>query len=187
MGIYEIIGIVAGAVGAVLVLALVLFILSGRKRAKKLQENVKKYQKESEMLDNAPKSEIQLSSDNASENVANVEDFSSPSKNVNPIVEEYSDDEGVLPLNLDFDDQLKESNFNEVPNFFDQRRRRGPIRPEMSMPKIEQEDEDDFDKFMNEHSISRKVLDKRMIANLKDMPPEIKAIILSNVFNKFDD
>ena len=40
---------------------------------------------------------------------------------------------------------------------------------------------------MNEHSYTRKILDNDIIDKLKNLPPEVKAIILSNVFNKYDD
>ena len=47
--------------------------------------------------------------------------------------------------------------------------------------------DDDFEDFLNEHSFTRKVLDKDMVAKLNSMPPEVRAMILGNMFNKFED
>ena len=46
---------------------------------------------------------------------------------------------------------------------------------------------DDFEDFMNEHAYSRRIFNKDLLSKLRDLPPEIKAVILSNVFNKYDD
>ena len=45
----------------------------------------------------------------------------------------------------------------------------------------------EFEDFLNEHALSRRILNKDILEKLKDLPPDIKAIILSNVFNKYDD
>ena len=46
--------------------------------------------------------------------------------------------------------------------------------------------DNEFESFMNEHAFSRKVLDKNLVDKIKRLPPELKAIILNSVFDKFD-
>ena len=50
------------------------------------------------------------------------------------------------------------------------------------------EDRDkEFEDFLNEHALSRRIVNNEILEKLKDLPPNIKAIILSNVFNKYND
>jgi len=47
--------------------------------------------------------------------------------------------------------------------------------------------EDDFEKFMNEHSFSRKVFNKPLLERIKKLPPDIRMLILGNVLDRIDD
>lgn len=49
------------------------------------------------------------------------------------------------------------------------------------------EREKEFDKFMDEFSYSRLPNNKNIIKHIEDLPPKIKAIVLGNIFNKFDE
>lgn len=49
------------------------------------------------------------------------------------------------------------------------------------------EREKEFDKFMDEFSYSRLPNNKNIMKQIEELPPKIKAIVLGNIFNKFDD
>ena len=93
-----------------------------------------------------------------------------------------------------------EDDDDDIPDFIPRRRNRderrnvyGRDRRASSMlnrthyESNDNDEDDDFEEFLNEHSYSRRILNNDLIKNLKDLPPDIKAIILSNVFNKYDD
>lgn len=46
---------------------------------------------------------------------------------------------------------------------------------------------DDFDEFMNEFSYSRAAMNKNLLKQIEKLPPKVKALVLGNIFNKFDD
>ena len=45
----------------------------------------------------------------------------------------------------------------------------------------------EFDDFMNEHSYSRVVANKNLVKQMSKLPNKVKALLLGNVFNKFED
>ncbi len=45
----------------------------------------------------------------------------------------------------------------------------------------------DFNDFMNEHSYSRVISNKKLLKEMSKLPNKVKALLLGNVFNKFDD
>ena len=54
--------------------------------------------------------------------------------------------------------------------------------------KQNQRDRDkEFDDFMNQHSYSRVVSNKNLIKQMNKLPNKVKALLLGNVFNKFDE
>ena len=85
---------------------------------------------------------------------------------VKPIIEDYEE----IEIPDDVIARLKKKNENESISF--ERRKQS---------------DDYFEDFLNEHSFTRKVLDKDMVAKLNSMPPEVRAMILGNMFNKFED
>ncbi len=46
---------------------------------------------------------------------------------------------------------------------------------------------DDFDDFMNEYSYSRAAVNKNLLKQMEKLPPKVKALVLGNIFNRFDD
>ena len=45
----------------------------------------------------------------------------------------------------------------------------------------------EFEDFLDEHAFSRKVFDKNLLNKIKKLPPEIKSVIMGNIFDKFND
>lgn len=45
----------------------------------------------------------------------------------------------------------------------------------------------DFEDFLNEYSYTKSLGDKKLIKQIKNLPPKVKALLLGNVFNKFED
>lgn len=46
---------------------------------------------------------------------------------------------------------------------------------------------DDFDEFMNEHSYGRLFADKTLFEQIRDLSPELKAILFSGIFRPYDE
>ena len=45
---------------------------------------------------------------------------------------------------------------------------------------------DEFEEFLDEHAYSRRIINKDLMNKLKSLPPEVKAVLLSNLFNRYD-
>lgn len=161
---------------AVLVVILAIVILirrSNKKRYKKLQENIDKMKKQNTQdIDDR----ITLSSKNEM-----VDDHFEVNQKVEPKVED-------LDSNLEEEKDLQPlSNENQsleqpMPFAMNTNISHPPQRPKKSQPRV-----DDFEKFMDEHAYSRKILGKDLRNKLKGLSPQVKALILTNVLNKFDD
>ncbi len=194
--------IIIGAVVVVLIVALIIFLsISNKRKSKQLQDNLKKYKQETKDKENTS---ITLSTDEVGQNLSEDEllsdDFLETPK------EEEKENE-FEDFDFNFDDFLpknfgKEPNFNndrdrlrEPDRFRNDRRPRGfeerdfrRRRPDKFRNERNRNDrDDDFEQFLNEHSFTRKVLDKSLISQIQKLPPEIKAVIMSNVFDKFND
>ena len=161
---------------AVLVVILAIVILirrSNKKRYKKLQENIDKMKKQNTQdIDDR----ITLSSENEM-----VDDHFEVNQKVEPKVED-------LDSNLEEEKDLQLlSNENQsleqpMPFAMNTNISHPPQSPKKAQPRV-----DDFEKFMDEHAYSRKILGKDLRNNLKGLSPQVKALILTNVLNKFDD
>ena len=178
--------IIGGGVVLLLIIAIIIIRKVNKKRFNKLQENLKKYKEENKEFEHNAK--ITLSKDEEpndlhNENVEDVVKVKEPS--AEPIIEDYIDDENeripssnkktrTIKSDEDFAKFLSEYNFKD-----------NNIQKNHSSRS--QSNEDDFEDFLNEHAYSRSILNKDIMKKLKDLPPEIKAVILSNVFNKYDD
>ena len=60
-------------------------------------------------------------------------------------------------------------------------------RQEEEEQDLEVEPKDDFEDFMDKHSYSRLFADKTLYEQIKDLSPELKAIIFSGLFKRIDD
>lgn len=152
-------------VGLSVVALLFLFFLVGHFRKKKKQKAIKQrisqIEEEGKKLKEPPV--VSIVDDELTIKDEKEEIKQEP---VKPIIEDYEE----IEIPEDVIDRLKKKNQMESESF--ERRKRS---------------DDDFEDFLNEHSFTRKVLDKDMVAKLNSMPPEVRAMILGNMFNKFED
>ena len=95
--------------------------------------------------------------------------------------------------NEDFQNLYNETNFEKNmeynkanENIFDDNLNNDFFKRKKNIEKKIDRDED-FDKFMDEFSYSRAPKNKSLLEQIEKLPPKTKAIILNNIFNKFDD
>ncbi|MBQ8908756.1 MAG: hypothetical protein IJY90_00490 [Clostridia bacterium] len=171
--------IIAGAallfVGAV-VLMVIVVKKKNKKKAQKLDENIKKLKSEKEELTiKEQKEEDKRKEEEAFANITltddNENEFADLFNLPTPEVKKEEPDFAVKK-------QTKQSDFDDLfLNDFDKKK---------ATPKKKSRDEE-FDEFLNEHSFTRRVFDGELLQQIKNLPPKIKAIVLGNVFNKFED
>ena len=161
--------IIGGAVLLILIVAIIFIRRSNKKRFQRLQENINKYKKENEAFDNDNR--IVLSKDEPESEKQEAQPVVH-TKPENAVIEDYYE-EPPKPINQN---RKRSNQYNY---------RRNNIKN--AVKSQNQSEDDDFEQFLNEHSYSRKILSGDLISKLQDLPPEIKAVILSNVFNKYDD
>lgn len=191
MNTIALICIICGGILLLFIVAIIFIRRSNKKRFQRLQENLNKYKEENKNFEQDNK--ITLSKEpEAPQNESVTQETSEPiniklentqqentEKSQQPIIEEYDG----------WHDEPKEykrkpqSISNE--DFFKDELRKFIETNEKSKKKPEKTD--DFEDFMNEHAYSRRIFNKDLLSKLRDLPPEIKAVILSNVFNKYDD
>lgn len=153
--------------------SIILIRIFNSRHSKKLQDNLKKFKQEKEELDQGDN--ISLSSDNNTQlsnemyiPESKTEEFNFP-ENTEASVEEYEpfldvEQNQPIPKN-EFDFFGENSNTSRMQNLKD----------------------DDFEKFMDEHSYSRKIIAPSLLDKLKSLPPEVRMLLLSNVLDKFHD
>lgn len=183
--------IICGGILLLFIVAIIFIRRSNKKRFQRLQENLNKYKEENKNFEQDNK--ITLSKEpEAPQNENIIQEINEPAdiklentqqenteKSQQPIIEEYDG----------WHDEPKEykrkpqSISNE--DFFKDELRKFIETNEKSKKKPDKTD--DFEDFMNEHAYSRRIFNKDLLSKLRDLPPEIKAVILSNVFNKYDD
>ena len=191
MNTIALICIICGGILLLFIVAIIFIRRSNKKRFQRLQENLNKYKEENKNFEQDNK--ITLSKEpEAPQNESVTQETREPAdiklentqqenteKSQQPIIEEYDG----------WHDEPKEykrkpqSISNE--DFFKYELRKFIETNEKSKKKPEKTD--DFEDFMNEHAYSRRIFNKDLLSKLRDLPPEIKAVILSNVFNKYDD
>lgn len=183
--------IICGGILLLFIVAIIFIRRSNKKRFQRLQENLNKYKEENKNFEQdnkitlskepeAPQNEniIQETREPADIKLENTQQENTE-KSQQPIIEEYDG----------WHDEPKEykrkpqSISNE--DFFKDELRKFIETNEKSKKKPDKTD--DFEDFMNEHAYSRRIFNKDLLSKLRDLPPEIKAVILSNVFNKYDD
>ena len=152
------------------ILMIVLIRRSNKKRFNKLQENINKYKQENQEFDKNNK--ITLSKEAEEPKEQAQEENAQPKEE--PVIEEYIDDRFLR-------NQPQREHMN--------RRTMLARNPNLQMQNNRNfsQKQDDFEQFLDEHAYSRRILNKDILSKIKDLPPEVKAVILSNVFNKYDD
>ena len=191
MDLTTILIIIGAAIIAILIIAVIFIRISNKKRFKKLQDNIKKYKAENDNFGNEVNVKVSDDKTATVENPTMVEQYvpdnEVPSyQNNPPIIEDYDvdveDDDDDIP---DFIPRRR--NRDERRNVYGRDRRASSMLNRTHYESNDNDEDDDIEEFLNKHSYSRRILNNDLIKNLKDLPPDIKAIILSNVFNKYDD
>lgn len=155
-----------------------LLVLLSRKKNKKkklkLDENIKKLKSEQEQFDVKQKAEEdKRKEEKAFENITLTDDVEEEFKDL-------FDQPNSLP-------EINEENFDFEVEPNQNREEIEEFLKELEKQPKQKHSKDDFEEFLNEHSFSRRVFDNDLLAQIRNLPPKIKAIILGNVFNKFDD
>ncbi len=192
------IGIICGGVLIAIIIAIIFIRRANKKRFKKLQENLQKYKTEKENLEHDNKITLSKDQENtepikAAEEKPAENRIESSEKKVEtekqgPIIEDYVPPESTFsqPRRM----QPERTTRTRQPRNLENREILDLLnseRSKMNASPQRREQKDDFEAFLDEHAYSRRILNKDILSKIKDLPPEIKAVILSNVFNKYDD
>ena len=151
---------------AIIVIAFVFLRMSNAKKKKKLLENLDKINQEKKAQINE---EITLPTSSTGENVSKDElmgKMEVPQVEEIP-EEEYEEPEPQEPIEEDYPRMPERSFANTI------------------SPEIDRDRE--FERFLDEHGYSRKIFDKTLLEKIREMPPELKAIVLGNIFDRFND
>ena len=166
-----------------LVFAVVSFItfisLTNRRKSKKLQENLNKYKQETKKEEEQTQA-VTIAHDEKGESMSEEDLFSDDefgSKNGGFFTSNKKEDEED---EFNFEEEFKDDREEELPRM----PRKPSYREEMQKRK---QNDAEFEKFLDEHAFSRKVFDKPLLEKIKKLPPEIKSIIMGNIFDKFND
>lgn len=175
--------IIGGGVLLLVIIAIIFIRRTNKKRFNKLQENLDKYKAENKEFEHNAK--ITLAKDENKGEQTQIEGNDQQPKieeqKEEPLIEEY--DEEPLPTNFG-----QSTRKNSSDSDFEKFLRENGIRPHRTNKcNNATQNDDDFEEFLDEHAYSRRILNKDIMNKLKDLPPEIKAVILSNVFNKYED
>ena len=97
--------------------------------------------------------------------------------------------ESQQPNENEHDIHAESERYAQMIKRIEERRRRFEERKrqEEEESEFESKQRDDFEEFMDEHSYSRLFADKTLYEQIKDLSPELKAIIFSGLFKRIDD
>ena len=180
-----ILAIAGGALLVLIILTAVFVKVFNDKKGKKLNQVLEEYKKQAkEELD--PNITISGEQDKIKsvEEDVKVEDYQ-------PTIEDYSDQD-ILNVGDDVFPTEKESKEEEDWATFVEKQRakqlgnNDDIKFVEKRSKSRRNEEDDFEEFLDKYSYTRKIIDKDLLKKLNSLPPEVKEMILGNVFNKYD-
>lgn len=173
------IAIIIGVSVVVAIAAVMLFMtISNKRKSKKLQEHLKKI-KQQDKTKELEEQNISIANTTQGENVSEEEIFGTSSGQQgffasSKIRDTQEDEVNGRPFRPN---RREEEELPKMPN-------RPSYREEQEKRKSRDED---FENFLDEHAFSRKVFDKNLLNKIKKLPPEIKSVIMGNIFDKFND
>lgn len=178
-----ILSVVGGVFGLVILWAVIAHVI-GKKKEHKLDENIKKLKDEKKTLDDSGvltiASEKIPNGATIEEGVLEDENISKPEEIVDEkIVDEKQPDEidkSVRTFDLPNSEKLDDL-FKSFDNF--------GKNQEKTIKKRKKKD--DFESFLDKHSYTRRIIDKNILKKIQELPPEIKAIVISNIFTRPQD
>ena len=165
-------GIVGICAAAIVVLIITISVIRSRKRAKKLKLQVQKSAEKAKEISDAPKS------DPVKSEPYDELSFDEPPKK-EAVVSRYGPFDDI-----DDDEELSPEEEERYRQFMQQKmaQMRGQ-EFHSGQPRVIDEDED-FNNFRNEHCYSKYVTDPNLLENIKSLPPEVKTILFSNIFDR---
>lgn len=168
MGTGTILILIGAGLLVILISIIVLNKISSSKKGKKLQENIKKIKQENANFD--ADVTITLPEEKVQEEVKEETEENIPHQ-----TEETLEEQGAV-----IEDYVteKEDDFSEFKDVFKEKK----FNPSQNNIEI-----DDFEEFMNQHSMSRKVINTSLLERIKKLPPDIRMMILGNILDRHDD
>ena len=176
MNLQTILIIIGCSILVVLILFFVFVSIRKKKQNKTLDENLKKIQQENKNFDKGD-AELVISND---EEVAKTEDYLPVEEEseeeikpeVTPVVEDYDPD-------LEFEKEFKKVKKKRMNDDFFGMTSKGKQTKKDSM--------EEFEDFLDQHSYTRRILDKDVISNIEGLSPQMRQALLNKLFNKVDD
>ena len=170
--------LIIGGVIIVLIGIIVFMTLISKKNKKKneakLDEKIKKFKEEQESLTKKQQTEeAKKKEEEAFANITLTDDVEDEFADV--FEKPFKEEKSAVQQPVKFDPTERSPEFNN--DFFQSK-----LKTKKSNSR-----NDDFEDFLNEHSYTRRVLDEDLLKQIKSLPPKLKAIVLGNIFNKFED
>lgn len=173
--------IILSIVGGIVVLIVLWAIIAriyGKKKEHALDENIKKMKAEKENLSDGGVLSI------ASED--EIKDLFVPEESeVKSVDLELQSEENQQSHERKMMDDFDIASDNSFKEFF------GDLDEEFGFENKKthkkHKNHDDFEKFLDKHSYTRRILDKSILKKLQDLPPELKAVVISNIFTRPQD
>ena len=178
MSLQTILIIVGCAILFILILFFVFVSIRKKKQNKTLDENLKKIQQENKDFDKDD-AELVISND---EETAKAEDYQPEEEvkeekpAVTPVIEDYVENDDP---DVDFEREFKKLRKRRLGDDFLDMTSKGKNTKKDSIK--------EFEDFLDQHSYTRRILDKDMISNIKGLSPEMRQALLNKLFNKVDD
>lgn len=179
---------VAGGIVAFIILCIVIATIHGKKKEHALDENIKKLKAEKESLKDS--GSLTIASDEAPAQTEtpegatiesiNIEDNESAKSN-----EVKNEEDNMQTAHLNHDDMFNIADDKALEDFLKDLDDDFDYKPKKTTKKKKNTDE--FEKFLDKHSYTRRILDKDILKKLQELPPEIKAIVISNIFTRPQD
>lgn len=185
-----IIGLSAGgAVLLLIVLIIVIRISNTNRFNKKFKHQMEKLQEEDPNITfEQPKKESTAESEtsNKRKGKAIVEDY--VDDDLIPSSPQESEGDSHEELRKKHEDRFAKAmkKFEEISKRNKEEREKHGEIEELEEKKLQAET-DDFEEFMNEHSYGRLFADKTLFEQIKDLSPEMKAILFSGIFRPYDE
>lgn len=169
--------LIAGGVLLFIILLAIILHIRGKRKVKKLDENIKNLQKERQSLEEG--GTLTLAVDE--------EVKESPSEE--PKEEEFDLFEGEEKTPQEEPaPQIKENEAFDEDSFDDFLRELEEERREKKpRPLHRKKENDDFEDFLDKHSYTRRVIDKNLLKKLQSLPPDVKALVISSIFTRPKD
>ncbi len=106
----------------------------------------------------------------------------------NPATEEFSQMQHIQNASIEKNDTTKNSSeerFERAMRRFQELSNRNKENAAATATK--KVEKDDFEEFMNQHSYGRMLTDKTLYEQIKELSPELKAILFSGLFRPYDE